>query len=184
MKVEFFIPSSVNGKSYYFQMLNYCLICLKGTCVLENGNYSEPRLEVESKSEWDTRVHWTHLFTKKTGLLPLHSGFCPSHYFWQTMKEDQTASVPEELKWITWKKHLIRDVCLLVIIFWKEEETDKTLPNSHFRNALFHFTKHTIKLVSISTSKKSDHHHLLWTLNLKLFLNHRQLWIMKITKFL
>lgn len=32
-------------------MPNYHSICLNGTCVLENGNYSEPRPEAESRSE-------------------------------------------------------------------------------------------------------------------------------------
>lgn len=51
MKEELFYSSDVNSRSYCCQMPNDYLLCLNGMCVLENGNYSEPRPEVESRSK-------------------------------------------------------------------------------------------------------------------------------------
>lgn len=140
MKVEFCIPSSVNSKSYYFQMPNYCLICLKRTCVLENGNYSEPRVEVESKSEWDTRVHWTHLFTKKTGLRPLHSGLCPSHYFWQTVKEDHNCFSPRGVE-MNYMKETLNKGCLSACDYFLKGGNRQNTSKLSFQKCLVSFYK-------------------------------------------
>lgn len=114
-----FYSSNVSSKSYYCQMPNTYLICLNGTCVLENGNYSKPRPEVESRSEWGTRAQWTSLFTKNSGLPPLFFivAFVSLISFDKPWKSIITASVPTELKSITWQGMF---VCCDHLFFLKE----------------------------------------------------------------